>query len=94
MKKDKFVLVTEHPVKKYKCGLQAGDLVRLRQDIIVRDHKGKPTGTIHSAGEVWKVLPGSKVGRIDVWFMQPDGGRHTWADERTAIDEWFEKVNK
>ena len=94
MKKDKFVLVTEYPVKKYKCGLQAGDLVRLRQDIIVRDQKGKPTGMIHKAGEVWKVLPGSNVGRMDVWFMQSAGARHTWADERAAIAEWFEKISK
>jgi hypothetical protein len=96
MKKNKsqFVLVTEYPVNEYKCGLKAGDSVKLRKEIVVRDIKGKPTGEVHPVGDIWKVIPGSKVGRIDVWFLQANGKRCTWDDDRVSIDEWFEKMIK
>ena len=91
MKKDKFKLVTEYPVRKYKCGLKAGDLVVLRKDLIIRDSTGKPTGVKHNKGERWKVLSGSNIGGIDVWFMSPDGQKHTWDDDKSSINKWFVK---
>ncbi|MBI3986661.1 MAG: hypothetical protein HY343_07070 [Lentisphaerae bacterium] len=94
MTKDKYLLVTKYPVTKYKCGLKAGDRVCLKKDLIVKDHRNRPTGDIHRKGEVWTVLRGSKEGRIDVWFRQPDGKPHTWDDTPKSIEEWFEVVKK
>ncbi len=92
MTKDKYILVTEYPITEYKCGLKAGDRVRLKKDLIVRDHRNRPTGDVHPKGEIWTVLRGSKEGRVDVWFRQADGKPHTWDDDSVSIDEWFERL--
>ena len=89
----KYVLVTEYPVVEYKCGLKAGDMVRLKKDLIVRDHRNRPTGKINRKGEVWTVQRGANEGRIDVWLKQPDGEMHTWDDDNVSIDEWFERID-
>lgn len=81
MSSDNFHLVTEYPVIHYQCGVRAGDRVRLRHDIIVREHDGTPNGTVHRAGEVWTVLPGSIDEPPIVWLRQPDGESHTWSDD-------------
>ena len=90
MSQDKYILVTDYPVARYKCGLTVGDRVRLKKDLVVRDHRNRPTAKIHRKGEIWIVLRGSNVGRIDVWFRQPDGTSHTWDDNLESINEWFE----
>ena len=81
MSSDTFHLVTEYPVTDYQCGVRAGDRVRLRHDIIVREHDGTPTGIVHHAGEVWTVLRGSIEEPPIVWLRQPDGESHTWSDD-------------
>jgi hypothetical protein len=80
MKKDKWMLVSEYPLKEYPCGVRAGDRVRLRQDIIVRDHTDKPTGEVHHAGDVWTVLSGAEHEPHIIYLRQSDGERHTWED--------------
>ena len=94
MTTDKYILVTEYPITKYKCGLRAGDRVCLKKDLICRDHRNRPTGEIFRKGEVWTVLRGSNQGTIVVWLRQPDGESHTWSDDRKSIDEWFEVMKK
>ncbi len=91
MSGDKYKLVTKYPVKKYRCGLKAGDKIRLKKDILVRDHQGKPTGKIYPRGEIWTVLPGARERPVVVWFLQADGERHTWDDDK-SIFEAFEIV--
>ena len=93
MKKSKshYKLVSEYPIKKYKCGLKAGDRVRLKRNIVVQDHKGKPTGKVYPKGEIWTVLTGAKEKPVVVWFRQADGNRHTWDDDE-SIYEMFEVV--
>jgi hypothetical protein len=81
MSSDSFHLVTEYPVTDYHCGVRVGDQVRLRHDIVVRDHRGTPTGIVHHAGEVWTVLHGSVEEPPIVWLRQPDGKPHTWSDD-------------
>jgi hypothetical protein len=93
MTEDKWKFVNHYPITNYKCGLKAGDLVRLKKDLIEVDYKNKPTGQVRSKGEIWTVIPGADDGRVDVRFMQGDGGRRTWDDDRTSIDEWFEVVS-
>jgi hypothetical protein len=91
--KRKFKLVTKMPVSKYKCGLKSGDFVRLKKDIAVKDHRGKPTGEVHRAGEIWKVIKGSKEKPVVLWMRQADGKLHTWDDDENFF-KWFELVKK
>ena len=74
----------------YKCGLRAGDRVRLKKDIVVTC-EGVPTGIVHPKGEEWTVLPGITTDPV-LWFRHPDGERHTWDDDATEVEEWFEKI--
>lgn len=78
----------------YRCGLQPGQQVRLRKDLIIRDHKGRPTGRVHAKGEVWTVLPDSCSFRHDLWLQQPGGRPHTWDDDEESVSEWFEPINE
>jgi hypothetical protein len=77
-------------ISEYKCGLVAGQRVRLKKDII-KSCRGVPTGKIYPAGEEWIVLPGIKTDPV-LWFRQADGERHTWDDDKASIDEWFERI--
>jgi hypothetical protein len=79
--KDTYKLVTEYPITQYRCGARAGDRVRLRREMVVRDHKGKPTKEVHPAGEVWTVLRGTSEEPPVIWLRQPDGKSHTWSDD-------------
>jgi hypothetical protein len=79
--KDKFKLVTEFPITDYRCGVRAGDHVRLQRDIAIRDHTGAPTGEVHHAGEIWSVLRGAAEEPVVVWLRQADGETHTWSDD-------------
>lgn len=83
-------LVTEYPITQYKCGVRAGERVRLRREIVVRDHRGEPT-RVHHLGEIWTVSRGSAELPADVWLTQPDGERHTWSDDY-EFWAWFERV--
>ncbi len=84
--------VKDYPIEKYKCGLKAGDKIRLLRDILIKDHNDKPTGKIYRKGEVWTVLPGAKETPVVVWFRQADGELHTWDDDK-SIFETFQKIN-
>ena len=91
MSSNQFKLVTEYPIRTYRCGLQVGERLKLKKDIIMRDHTGKPTGEVLHAGEVWIVLSGAAESPTVVWLRQPDGERHTWDDE-LSIFEAFERI--
>jgi hypothetical protein len=88
-----YKLVKNYPIKKYKCGLQAGDYVKLIRNIVIKDHNNKPTRKKHLKGEIWRVLPGAKESPVVVWFRQADGDRHTWDDDET-IFRTFQKMKK
>jgi hypothetical protein len=75
--------------KTYKCGLVAGQRVRLKKELPIVNHLGKVT-EVQSAGEVWEVLSMSRLDPV-VWLRQPDGERHTW-DDSDEIFEFFEVV--
>jgi hypothetical protein len=89
--KSTFRLVTRYPIKKYKCGLRAGDRLRLKQRLTIRDHLKKPIET-REAGEIWTVLKGAKEQPRVLWLRQPDGQTHTWEDN-ASVFETFEKIN-
>lgn len=75
----------------YACGLRPGDRVRLLRDLVIRDHRNRPTGDMHPKGEIWTVLPDSCSTRRDLWFRQADGELHTWDDDQ-SVSDWFERV--
>ena len=78
-------------ITRYKCGLVAGQHVRLKKELVVRDHQGVPTGDVHPIGEEWLVLVGITTDPV-LWFRQPDGERCTWDDEADSVEEWFEPI--
>jgi hypothetical protein len=84
--KNKWKLIADFPVKKYACGLVAGQRVRLRKNFQVKDPGGKVVGPIHKAGEIWEVLKGSDEPPIVVWLRRPDDEQHTWEDSISIFD--------
>lgn len=74
---------------RYKCGLEAGQRVVLRKDLVVRNHMGEPTGEVHRKGEIWDVLVGLRSDPV-LRFRQPDNDLHFWDDDTDSINEWFE----
>jgi len=89
--RDRYRFISNYPIQRYRCGLKAGDRVRLKQHIRVRNHKGRFTGEVYQAGEIWTVLPGAEEEPRVVWFCQANGKRHTWDDD-PSIFETFELV--
>jgi hypothetical protein len=86
-----FRLVTEYPITHYKCGLIAGDSLRLKQDIYILNSAGKRTGEVLTSGGIWTVLKGASEERRVLWSRQPDGKAHTWDDD-ASVFETFEKI--
>lgn len=81
----------DNRIEHYKCGLVAGQRVRLKKDLVITTYDGVPTGTVHRAGEEWLVLTGIRTDPV-LWFRQPDGERCTWDDDTASVDEWFERM--
>jgi hypothetical protein len=88
--KPKWKLVTRFPIRLYRCGARAGEQVRLRRKLVVRDHRNKPVGT-HAAGEIWTVVRGAAEEPRVLWLRQPDGVSHTWSDD-DEFWRWFERL--
>jgi hypothetical protein len=84
----KFVPPEEMQLRSYPCGVSTGDCLRLLKELVIRDHRNRPTGKKHSAGEIWTVLSGHPDEPDVIWLQQPDGERHIW----DAMDmlQWFE----
>ena len=80
----------ENRITHYRCGLVAGERVRLKKDLPI-ECEGVPTGGVHRAGEEWTVLIGISSDPV-LWFRRPDGDRHTWDDDSASVAEWFEKI--
>jgi hypothetical protein len=74
---------------RYRCGLEAGQRVRLKKDLVVTRGDGIATGKVHRQGEEWGVLVGITTDPV-LWFRQPDGERCTWDDDLASVTEWFE----
>lgn len=81
----------DNRITHYRCGLVAGQRVRLKKDIAVVTYNGVPTGTYHRAGQEWIVLAGITTDPV-LWFRRPDGERCTWDDDAAEVAEWFERI--
>jgi|ERR1044071_2123710 hypothetical protein len=90
MAKSQCKLVTEFPISAYRCGARAGERVRLLRKLVIRDHKGKPIGKVHSPGEIWCVVRGAAEEPQVLWVREPDGRSHTW-DDNDNFWGWFER---
>ena len=88
-----YKLPAEFPVTEYKCGLKAGDRVKLIHDIIILDDYGLPTGSRYPQGEIWTVQPGAEGEPVVVWFRRADSRLHTW-DDSESIYITFQKVER
>lgn len=91
MSKDTYKLVTEFPISEYRCGARAGERVRLRRELAVRNSHNRPTGKTHAVGEIWTVVRGAAKDLRVLWLHEPDGTSHTWDDDQGFWD-WFERV--
>jgi hypothetical protein len=89
--KPQWKLVTRFPISVYRCGARAGERVRLLRELLIRDHKGKPTGEVHSPGEIWSVVRGAAEEPRVLWLREPDGRSHTW-DDADSFWTWFARV--
>jgi hypothetical protein len=93
MAKSEWKLVTEFPISVYRCGARAGERVRLLRELVIRDHKGKPSGKIHPSGEIWSVVRGAAEEPRVLWLREPDGQSHTWDDDDNFW-AWFERAGR
>ena len=89
---DHSVAIDEIDLLEDRCGLKAGDLVRLTKDLPIVDQDGRPTGA-YKRGEIWGVLSGSHQDPDVLWLQQPNGEWHTWDDD-DSVWEQFERVEE
>jgi hypothetical protein len=80
----------EHTLRAYACGVRAGDRLRLKRDLAILDHEGRPSGQVIPAGSIWRVLPGNPEQPDVVWLQEPGGNPHTWDEDLFAH---FERVD-
>ena len=78
----------------YLCGVRVGERVRLLQEFVIRDERGRPTPEVHQPGEIWTVLSPTPDMPWRVWLRQPDGEAHAWADSDRRFWSWFERVDE
>lgn len=74
----------------YKCGLKAGERLRLFRPLEITSHDGTLL-RIRDPGEIWTVLPPCRTDPV-IFLSEPGGDRHTWDDDY-SIFEYFEQVN-
>ena len=88
---DEYIPGKTFTVEKYRCGLRAGQQVRLKKDLPLLDSAGNVTGNAIVGGTVWTVLPGAVEDPEALWLEQPDGKVHSWSDDESVF-ELFEAV--
>jgi hypothetical protein len=60
-----------HDLRQYPGGLRVGDTVRLRSDIVVRDHRNKPTGKVYPAERFGRSASGSAASQTSSGSSKP-----------------------
>ena len=74
----------ERTLAVYPGGLKAGDRLRLKRDLQIRDHEGRETGEVLSAGPLWTVVHGLPDEPEVLWLHEPEGDLHTWSEPDAA----------
>ena len=75
----------------YLCGVPVGARVRLLQELVVQDERGKPTAEVHAPGEIWTVMPPNPEMPWRVLLHEPNGFPNYWSDSKTRFWSWFER---
>ncbi len=86
--KDEYVRIDRFDVETHRCGLSAGDQIRLIEDIVIRDAAGKPTGEVMAKGEVHTVLKGSTDDPATLPLRTPGGELHMWDNDETVWESF------
>lgn len=77
----------------YLCGVRAGEKVRLLQELVIKDERGRPTSDVRPAGEVWTVMSPNPEKPFLVFLHEPDGFPHYWPDSKKKFWSRFEPVD-
>src|SRR5688572_1960464 len=86
---DEFIPVCTFTIQQYRCGLRAGEHLRLIRDLNIKDGHGV-VARIIPAGTIWEVLTGAIEDPDSLWLEQPDGELHSWDDDESVF-ETFER---
>jgi hypothetical protein len=87
----KFISPEMMTLREYPCGIRAGDIISLREDLHCYDSNQQPTGEIRPSGDQAMILTGNPDEPNVVWIRWRDGERQTWDED---ILESFEIVGK
>lgn len=87
---DEYIPVVTFTIQEYRCGLRAGDQLRLKDDLPVTDANGALQRTI-PAGSLWTVLTGAVEDPGCLWLEEPGGKPHAWDDD-PEIFLTFERI--
>ena len=85
---DDYIPIQEFTLHNYRCGLSAGDKLRIKIDIPIFDSEGNPTGKVYPTGEIWEVLSGSEQDSKTLWLRQADGELHAWDDDASIFENF------
>jgi hypothetical protein len=83
-----YLPVTRFDIESYRCGLKAGDCLRLIRDLPILGEDGKPTGRHYPKEGIWIVLTGSSQDPDALWLRQPDGQLYSWDDDPEIFDSF------
>lgn len=72
---DEYMPVVTFTIKEYRCGLRAGDKVKLRKD-------EEP----FNAGDIFYVLTGAEEDPECLWMLNPAGKTCSWDDAPSTLD--------
>jgi hypothetical protein len=88
---DEYFPISVFTIDEYRCGLRAGERLRLHRALPGDDEHLLPDDAAHEIGGVWTVLTGSPQDPDALWLSQSDGGLHSWSDDE-SIFEYFDKL--
>ena len=88
MAKQKWKLVTSFPIQSYKCGLVAGQKIRLKSGYEVFCTDGSASGRKHETGEIWTVLSGADEDKVVVRLRDANGDLCTWDDDAKIFEDF------
>jgi hypothetical protein len=83
---DEYVPISVFTIDEYRCGLRAGDRLRLYRALPGNDERSLPDDSVREIGGVWTVLTGSPQDPEALWLSQPDGRLHSWSDDASIFD--------
>ena len=76
-------------LEKYPCGVAAGEIISLREDLHYKDQNGNEIGKIRTAGEEAMILTGNQNEPEVVWIRWRDGEKETW--DSSILDSFIIK---